>query len=181
MSDLVTRATPATIVPAPLHPIAIRVATMADLPFMDALQKANSKALGYFPTKQFEGYIEMGGVLVAWASSPCSSGEMQDTGRMPVPQPLGYVISRDRYLKRDELGVIYQLCVAPGASARADRRESHQSGVRAQRVRVQALLLLVCAGPRRELLLGEPGVRAARLPRRQWAQAQDSHLLATAD
>ena len=36
-----------------------------------------------------------------------------------VPQclrasPLGYVISRDRYLKRDELGVIYQLCVAPG-------------------------------------------------------------------
>jgi hypothetical protein len=28
--------------------------------------------------------------------------------------PLGYVISRDRYLKRDELGVIYQLCAAPG-------------------------------------------------------------------
>jgi hypothetical protein len=27
---------------------------------------------------------------------------------------LGYVISRDRYLKRDELGVIYQLCVTPG-------------------------------------------------------------------
>jgi len=29
-------------------------------------------------------------------------------------QPLGYCASRDRYLKRDELGVIYQLCVAPG-------------------------------------------------------------------
>jgi hypothetical protein len=28
--------------------------------------------------------------------------------------PVGYCISRDRYLKRDELGVIYQLCVAPG-------------------------------------------------------------------
>ena len=28
--------------------------------------------------------------------------------------PLGYIISRDRYLKRDELGVIFQLCVAPG-------------------------------------------------------------------
>jgi GNAT superfamily N-acetyltransferase len=28
--------------------------------------------------------------------------------------PLGYCASRDRYLKRDELGVIYQLCVAPG-------------------------------------------------------------------
>ena len=30
------------------------------------------------------------------------------------PTPVGYIISRDRYLKRDELGVIYQLCVAPG-------------------------------------------------------------------
>ncbi|HEV2293866.1 MAG TPA: GNAT family N-acetyltransferase [Tepidisphaeraceae bacterium] len=26
---------------------------------------------------------------------------------------MGYIISRDRYLKRDELGVVYQLCVAP--------------------------------------------------------------------
>ena len=25
----------------------------------------------------------------------------------------GYIISKDRYLKRDELGVVYQLCVAP--------------------------------------------------------------------
>ncbi|HEV2295602.1 MAG TPA: hypothetical protein VGR35_17265, partial [Tepidisphaeraceae bacterium] len=32
----------------------------------------------------------------------------------PRASPLGYIISRDRYLKRDELGVIYQLCVAPG-------------------------------------------------------------------
>src|SRR4029450_1681532 len=52
------------------------------------------------------GYIEMGGVLVARPSRPCMGG---------TPMPLlGYVISRDRYLKRDELGVIYQLCVAPG-------------------------------------------------------------------
>jgi hypothetical protein len=28
---------------------------------------------------------------------------------------LGYCASRDRYLKRDELGVVYQLCVTPGA------------------------------------------------------------------
>src|SRR5205814_2758735 len=33
----------------------------------------------------------------------------------PPRRPLGYVISRDRYLKRDELGIVYQLCVAPGA------------------------------------------------------------------
>jgi hypothetical protein len=40
-------------------------------------------------------------------------------GLAPCPSPLapllGYIASRDRYLKRDELGVIYQLCVAPGS------------------------------------------------------------------
>src|SRR3954471_13343535 len=85
-------------VPEPRVAIAVRVAVMEDLPFLDALQKRHSKALGYFPTKQFEGYIAMGGVLIAQAGSAA----------------VGYVISRDRYLKRDELGVIYQLCVAPG-------------------------------------------------------------------
>src|SRR5688572_6192832 len=87
------------IVPIPKCEIAIRVATLADLPVLDALQKPHVKALGYFPTQQFEGYIKMGGVLVAEAGGAA----------------VGYVISRDRYLKRDELGVIYQLCVAPGA------------------------------------------------------------------
>lgn len=93
------------LIPSPQHPISIRAATMADLPWMDQLQKKFGRALGYFPTKQFEGYIEMGAVLVARASRPCM-GE--------TPMPLGYIISRDRYLKRDELGVVYQLCVAPG-------------------------------------------------------------------
>ena len=87
------------IVPIPNCDSAIRVATLADLPALDALQKAHHKALGYFPTKQFQGYIEMGGVLVAEADGAA----------------VGYVIARDRYLKRDELGIIYQLCVAPEA------------------------------------------------------------------
>ena len=47
-----------------------------------------------------QGYVENGWVLVA---------EDGATG-----QPVGYCASRDRYLKRDELGVIYQLCVEPG-------------------------------------------------------------------
>jgi hypothetical protein len=104
MNELVR---PSSSLPAPRGgAIVIDVATMADLPALDALQKQFGRALGYFPTKQFEGYIEMGGVLVARASRPCMGG---------TPMPLlGYVISRDRYLKRDELGVIYQLCVAPG-------------------------------------------------------------------
>src|SRR5262245_58734730 len=103
---------PNAVVPMPRQAISIRPAVMEDLPFLDSLQKKFGKALGYFPTKQFEGYSEMGGVLVAWAPRPCSSEE-KDTGGAPVP--LGYVISRDRYLKRDELGVIYQLCVAEAA------------------------------------------------------------------
>ncbi|MDQ3440503.1 MAG: GNAT family N-acetyltransferase [Planctomycetota bacterium] len=100
--------------------IATRVASGADLPFLDELQKKHSKALGYFPTKQFEGYIAMGAVLVAENVSgqlSVVSGEdngPRTTDNGPRAKPVGYVISRDRYLKRDELGVIYQLCVAPG-------------------------------------------------------------------
>ena len=93
-----TSSSPGLVVPTPRRDLSVRAATMADLPFLDALQKKHSKALGYFPTKQFEGYIESGGVLIAHEG----------------PTLLGYCISRDRYLKRDELGVIYQLCVVPG-------------------------------------------------------------------
>src|SRR3954468_23325895 len=53
------------IVPIPRVPVNVRVATMDDLPFMDGLQKKYGKALGYFPRKQFEGYIGGGDVLVA--------------------------------------------------------------------------------------------------------------------
>ena len=90
-----------TIVPAARRPIRVRVATPADVPFMDGLQKAQHKALGYFPTQQFEGYVRLGAALIAHDPDPPHAA-------------LGYVIARDRYLKRDELGVIYQLCVAPG-------------------------------------------------------------------
>ena len=116
MSAIVRASSISPIVPVPRVPIATRLATMADLPFLDSLQKQHSKALGYFPTRQFEGYIETGGVLVAWATRPCAGGSMREGSRAAGgdPMPLGYCISRDRYLKRDELGVIYQLCVTPG-------------------------------------------------------------------
>src|SRR5688500_2277670 len=103
--------------------VSIRPATLADVPFMDGLQKQHSKQLGYFPTKQFEGYIAQGAVLIAEEGSGVrvrGSGEAQalsSSSLNPEPRtlnPLGYVISKDRYLKRDELGVVYQLCVAPG-------------------------------------------------------------------
>ena len=85
--------------PEPRVTIRIREATTDDLPFIDGLQRANTKAVGYFPRGQFEGYVAQKAVLIAEG----------DAG------PLGYIISKDRYLKRDELGVVYQLNVAPEA------------------------------------------------------------------
>ena len=60
----------------PRVPIAIRVATMEDLPFMDALQKKHSKALGYFPRKQFEGYVEQ--QAVSHCGGRCGIGRMRN-------------------------------------------------------------------------------------------------------
>jgi ribosomal protein S18 acetylase RimI-like enzyme len=121
MSEIITT-TRAGIVPTSRVGIAIRQATLADVPFMDSLQKQYNKQLGYFPTKQFEGYVALGAILIAEEkrSTDCADStdlknqSAQSAKSVDQPLRLGYVISRDRYLKRDELGVIYQLCVAPG-------------------------------------------------------------------
>jgi len=84
--------------PLPQIGINVRLATLDDLAFIDGLQKKHSKQLGFFPRAQMEGYLKNGWVLIA------------DRGGEPV----GYCASRDRYLKRDELGAIFQLCVSPG-------------------------------------------------------------------
>jgi hypothetical protein len=124
MSDLVHIPTAALAVPKPRVPVAIRVATMEDLPFMDSLQKKNGKALGYFTWKQFEDYIGQQAVLIAEEGETTDDTDDTDGKRNQeksvesvqsvVQSRLGYVISKDRYLKRDELGVVYQLCVEPG-------------------------------------------------------------------
>ena len=100
--------------PTPRLPITIRPATSSDLPFIDSLQKLHSKQVGWMPTKQLEGKIAADQVLVAWAAGPCSSSE-ENTGWQPVPREerVGYVIAQDQYFKRDDLGIIYQLNVAP--------------------------------------------------------------------
>lgn len=86
------------IIPLPKIDITTRIATMADLPFVDALQKAHHRELGFFPRAQMEGYLKNEWMIIA-----------ENAGI-----PVGYCASRDRYLKRDELGAIFQLCVAPG-------------------------------------------------------------------
>ena len=86
------------IVPVPQVEIRIRKGTHEDIDFMDSLQKQHGKALGWFPRKQFEGYVEQHGVLVAESGG----------------QRVGYVLYKDRYGGRDDVGAIYQLAVEPG-------------------------------------------------------------------
>jgi ribosomal protein S18 acetylase RimI-like enzyme len=96
--------------------ISIRLATTDDLPFIDALQKKHHKQLGFFPRAQMEGYIKNGWVLVAEQAgsrqrAAGSEGTQLPTACCQPPALLGYIASRDRYQKRDELGAIFQLCV----------------------------------------------------------------------
>ena len=46
------------IIPVPRCEISIRDATMADLPFIDGLQKMHSKQVGWMPEKALVGKIE---------------------------------------------------------------------------------------------------------------------------
>src|SRR5688572_22596693 len=90
--------------------VAIRPGTITDLPFIDRMQKANGRALGFLPTKALEGKIKLGHVLVA---------ERSEQSGPPHPNPstsrcagsregegvrVGYLIAADRYQKRDEIG-----------------------------------------------------------------------------
>jgi hypothetical protein len=91
---------------------------MDDIPFMDALQRMHTRQVGWMPTAQFEGKIRLGHVLIA--EEVCSSqkavgGEnsLPTVYRLP-PTLAGYIIGNDRYFKRDDLGIIYQVNVSPG-------------------------------------------------------------------
>jgi GNAT superfamily N-acetyltransferase len=99
MSDLIVSNSTVTT-PVPIAPISTRLATMDDIPFMDGLMKQYNRQLGFFPRAQLQGYVDGQWVLIA---QDAATGER-----------LGFCASRDRYLKRDELGVIYLLCVVPG-------------------------------------------------------------------
>lgn len=76
----------------------IRLATMDDFGWIDAMQKAESDKLGFLMKMAIEKRIEQSNVLVA-----CSAEE-----------PLGYCIAVDRYMKQDHVGQFIQLNVTPG-------------------------------------------------------------------
>ena len=107
-------------VPTPRLDVRVRPATPDDLPFIDALQKKTTKQVGFMPTKQFEGKIARGEVLVAEVNAEtgnlnaqCPDSGIQVSAFRFQRSPAGYLIGADRYFKRDDVGIIYQLNVAP--------------------------------------------------------------------
>src|SRR5687767_877961 len=86
------------IIPVPRCELTIRPAVSSDLPFVDSLQRVHTHMVGWMPTKQIEGKIAAGDVVIA-----------EDQARTP----LGYCISHDQYMKRDDVGIVYQLNVLP--------------------------------------------------------------------
>ncbi len=115
----------ASIIPVCRVPINVRVATMADLPFIDGLQKMHSKMVGWMPTKQLEGKIRAGQVVIAEERDEEIERRRDEVGmddpslRLSVSSslrlaPVGYAIFRDQYFKRDDVGIIYQLNIVPG-------------------------------------------------------------------
>jgi hypothetical protein len=110
----------AVVLPAPRVNITIRPGTLADVAFMDALQKKTTKQVGWMPTKQFEGKIAAGHVLIAESVDrdscfvACEGTDLpRTTSHEPRATPLGYLIGSDQYFKRDDVGVIYQINVIP--------------------------------------------------------------------
>jgi hypothetical protein len=101
------------IVPVARCPVTTCVATVKDIPFIDQLQKMHGHMVGWMPTKQVEGKIAAGHVVVAWAPLPRSGPPHPN----PLPEGegerLGYCIAQDSYAGRDDVGIVYQLNVLP--------------------------------------------------------------------
>ncbi|XAL98306.1 hypothetical protein OT109_11920 [Phycisphaeraceae bacterium D3-23] len=121
-------------VPGPLLPVpsperlsggavSIRDAVESDIPFIDALQKANSAGVGFMHMATLQGHLAQGHVLVAEQvnsepstvnsqghASPvhCSPGTVHSPA-----SPVGYCIGVDKYFKREDVGVIYHMNIAP--------------------------------------------------------------------
>src|SRR5688500_12071940 len=94
----------AALLSIPSAAVRVREATPADVPFVDRLQKLHSKMVGFMPSQQLAGKMAAREVLIA----------QEGGGDSSPAEPVGYVIGADRYFKRDDVGIIYQLNVAPG-------------------------------------------------------------------
>jgi N-acetylglutamate synthase-like GNAT family acetyltransferase len=86
------------IVPIPRASVSVRDATLADVAFIDQLQKPHAHQVGFMRTSWIEAKIKSGQVVIA-----------EDDSK----QPVGYCMGVDRYFKRDDVGIIHQLSVTP--------------------------------------------------------------------
>ena len=93
--------------PEPKVDITIRVATVADMPFIMDLQKRHAKNLGHLARPAIETYVTDEDVLVA-ESRP---GDNAGAGEL-----LGYIIFKDCYFRHEDIGIIYQVNLVPGRS-----------------------------------------------------------------
>jgi hypothetical protein len=135
MSDMIaipnsTDGSRSAVVPVPRCAISTRLATVKDIPFIDELQKLHQHMLGWTPRATFEGKIKAGHVLIAEQSGGEDGGTKKENsagkpGSAPLPASIlhsqssarvsavGYCISQDRYMGHDDVGIVYQLNVAP--------------------------------------------------------------------
>ena len=81
---------------ARLGGVSVRLATPEDLPWIDGLQKKNAKAVGFQFMAALQKRVEKGDMIVA---------ELSDGERV------GYLMGTDRYYQRDDVGIIYQICI----------------------------------------------------------------------
>lgn len=103
--------------------VSIREGTVEDIPFIDALQKANSVGVGFMFAKQLEGHIAQGHVLVAEqvnSEQPTVTSGLAGASVHGSPSTVhshgsavGYCIGVDKYFKREDVGVIYQMNIVP--------------------------------------------------------------------
>jgi hypothetical protein len=100
--------------------VSVRLATAEggrDLAFIDQLQKMHSHMVGFLRYGEIEKYIEAGNVLIA-EEMPMVAGDVRPT-HPQAPSlkgggiPIGYIIAKDQYLSRDDVGIVYQLNVMP--------------------------------------------------------------------
>ncbi len=105
----------------------VRPATPGDFAFIDALQKQESDKVGFMYEQAIRKRIEEGNILIAEAirvnseQSTVNSGEEGSavhcslgTVHSPAPPvPVGYCLGVDRYMKRGDVGIIYQMAVVP--------------------------------------------------------------------
>ncbi len=71
-------------------------------------------------TKQLEGHLERGHVLIAEAAGGGGDGGGGSSARGlvghtgPEPARIGYCIGVDKYFKREDVGIVYQMNIMPG-------------------------------------------------------------------